>query len=103
MDKENDYIVWCKAVLTLVKKYNILYNYYMNNVELKLNMLIKEMDHLWNGMFIVGGGAFAFLAYEPNLLRIILAVLGFGIFLVFGNAYLTKRVIITNLLNEGIN
>jgi len=32
-----------------------------------------------------------------------LAVLGFGIFLVFGNAYLTKRVIITNLLNEGIN
>ena len=35
----------------LVKRYKFSYNNYMNNVELKLNMIAKEMDHLWNGMF----------------------------------------------------
>ena len=75
----------------------------MNNVELKLNMLIKEMDHLWNGMFIVGGGAFAFLAYEPNIIRAFFSLSGFILVVIFLNAYLTKLIIVTKILYQNRN
>ena len=84
----------------LVKRYKFSYNNYMNNVELKLNMIAKEMDHLWNGMFIVGGGAVAFLVYEPNNLRLIFGYTGILIFFLFLNAYLTKRIILTELIRK---
>ena len=58
------------------------------------------MDHLWNGMFIVGGGAIAFLVYEPNNLRLIFGYVGILIFFLFLNAYLTKRVIFTELIKK---
>ena len=48
----------------------------------------------------MGGGAVAFLAYEPNLLRTIFFILDFAIFLVFSNVYLIKRVKVTKLLDK---
>ena len=51
-------------------------------------------------MFIVGGGAIAFLVYEPNNLRLIFGYVGILIFFLFLNAYLTKRVIFTELIKK---
>ena len=87
----------------LVKRYKFSYNNYMNNVELKLNMIAKEMDHLWNGMFIVGGGASALVISEPCVLKIVISIIGFLLAILFLNAYLTKRIIINRFINETRN
>lgn len=85
----------------LVKRYKFSYNNYMNNVELKLNMIAKEMDHLWNGMFIVGGGAIAIIiSSDLNVFKIILAAIGAIIAILFFNAYFIKRIEINKALTK---
>lgn len=59
------------------------------------------MDHLWNGIFIVGGGAIAIIiSSDLNVFKIILAAIGAIIAILFFNAYFIKRIEINKALTK---
>ena len=38
------------------------------------------MNYIWSAMFLLGGSSLAFIAYEPNYLRIVLGMIGIILF-----------------------
>lgn len=76
-----------------------------NYLKEKANCLRNEMNHVWTGMLVTGGGVIGFLIMqEKNLTIYILMVMGFLLALLFLNAYIIRRLelseTITNLRKE---
>lgn len=79
-----------------------------NYLKEKANCLRNEMNHLWGGMFITGGGAIGFIIiHEKTFLIYFLMLMGFLLTLIFLNAYIVRRFELTGILhtlqNEGEN
>lgn len=66
----------------------------------KANCLRNEMNHLWTGMFLTGGGAVGFsIMQEKSFLILTLMLIGFFLTLVFLNAYMVRRLELKEILN----
>ena len=68
-----------------------------------LKSLLNEMNCLWTGIFITGGGALALLYTEINVLKIILCIFGLFLCTSFIMNYFDRRMkcdYIKNYLNS---
>lgn len=67
----------------------------------KASCLRNEMNHLWGAIFIMGGGAIGFSIVEEKTILIYLYIIaGFFWAIVLFNAYFTKRVELTKILEK---
>ncbi len=78
-----------------------MYTCFMNDyIKEKLTSIRNEMNHIWSAMFLLGGSSLAFIAYEPNVLRIILGMFGIVFFCLLFNAYFIKRIELVKLISK---
>ena len=58
------------------------------------------MNHIWNAMFLLGGSSSMFIAYEPNVIRIILGMIGVIFFCILFNVYFVKRIELAKIISQ---
>ena len=66
----------------------------------KLDIIKNEMNHLWTGMYIIGGGTIALLYQPITLPNVILKLLGCVFFVILFNAYFVRRNLTISLLES---
>ncbi len=67
----------------------------------KANCIRNEMNHLWTGMFITGGGGLGFMVFENKTIWTnTLSALGIFFMILFLNAYINRRTELLQYLNK---
>lgn len=66
----------------------------------KLNSIRNEMTHLWGSIFIVGGGAVAFLINGTHYYDYYIGTIGLLLALVFAYAYFVRRNEVVRIIKD---